>query len=115
MLDFACKQFSLKDVIKCALGLTKADQKLLDYFMEHDEEWETTENLAKTLRVNQSTVQRSVKKLFEKGIIARKQQNLDGVGYIYLYWLHERRIVRKVIMETVESWKGRVEKELKKW
>ncbi len=114
MINFACKEFRLEEVVKCALALTKADYKLLDYMMKQ-KQWFTTEELAKTLKLNLSTIQRSVKKLYEKEILERKQNNLDGGGYLFVYNIRDQKAVRDIIMNIVESWKEKVEKELQHW
>ena len=115
MIDFACKQFKLDEVIKCALGLTKADFSVLEYFMEHAEDWQTTDMVAEKLDLNLSTVQRSVKKLHEKDVLQRTQQNLDGGGYIFQYKLFSKKHIRSLIMGIVDKWKSTVENSLNKW
>jgi predicted transcriptional regulator len=65
-MDFACKEFKVEDVIKCALNLTKADLKVMKYFLNEAKKWVDTESLSKCLELDISTIQRSVKKLHEK-------------------------------------------------
>ncbi len=33
-MDFACKEFKIEDVIKCALNLTKADLNVMRHFFK---------------------------------------------------------------------------------
>ncbi len=80
-VDFACKELKVEDVIKCALNLTKADLKAMKYFLNETERWIDTDTLSKVLNLDISTIQRSVKKLHEKEILQRLQQNLDGGDY----------------------------------
>lgn len=115
MIDFACKEFKLSEVIKCGLGLSKADFDVMDSLLENDEDSFTTEQLAKTLNLNLSTVQRAMKKLFEKDIVERKQVNLDNGGYSFVYQIRSRSEIRTIIMKIVHSWSKKVEEELKKW
>jgi predicted transcriptional regulator len=115
MIDFACKEFKVEDVIKCALNLTKADLKVMKYFLNETEQWVDTESLSKALELDISTIQRSVKKLHEKEILQRSQQNLDGGGYVFRYKTHSRAKIKNIIMTVVNSWADRLGQELDKW
>lgn len=114
-MDFACKEFKIEDVIKCALSLTKADIKVMKYFLNETEQWNDTESVSKVLKLDISTIQRSVKKLHEKEILQRSQQNLDGGGYIFRYKIHSRTKIRNIIISIVNSWADRLGQELEKW
>jgi predicted transcriptional regulator len=114
-MDFACKEFKIEDVIKCALNLTKADLKVMKYFLNETEHWADTDSLSKVLQLDISTIQRSVKKLHEKEILQRSQQNLDNGGYIFRYKIHSRAKIKNIIMNVVSSWANRLEQELEKW
>lgn len=114
-MDFACKEFKIEDVIKCALSLTKADLKVMKYFLNETERWTDTESVSKALKLDLSTIQRSVKKLHEKEILQRSQQNLDGGGYVFIYKIHSRTKIRNIITSIVNSWADRLGQELEKW
>lgn len=115
MIDFACKEFKVEAIIKCSLMLTKADFKALKYLADNSKEWYTTEDLAKKLKLNLSTVQRAVKKLHEKNLAERTQNNLDNGGYIYLYRSKPKEAIAAVIMSIVNNWVAKVNSELQKW
>jgi len=115
MIDFACKEFKVEDVIKCALNLTRADLKVMKYFLNETEQWVDTESLSNVLKLDISTIQRSVKKLYEKEILQRSQQNLDGGGYVFRYKIHSRSKIKNIIMTVVNSWADRLGQELEKW
>ena len=114
MIDFACKQFKLDEVIKCGLGLTKADIKLIEMFLD-ESEWNTTSEIAQKLGFNLSTIQRSVKRLYEKGVLLRIQENLDSGGYLFLYKIKTKVALKELIMKIVNNWVKAVEKELDQW
>jgi predicted transcriptional regulator len=114
-MDFACKEFKVEDVIKCALNLTKADLKVMKYFLTATDQWVDTEFLSKALELDISTIQRSVKKLHDKEILQRSQQNLDGGGYVFKYKAHSRAKIKNIIMTVVSSWADRLEQELVRW
>jgi predicted transcriptional regulator len=115
MIDFACKRIEVRDIVKCGFGLSKADFKLMNFVIEHDEKSFTTHELAKKLKFNLSTMQRSVKKLHEAGIIERRQNNLSGGGYLFVYKAKEKRIIRNLIISIVRNWSNKVEEEINRW
>ena len=114
MIDFACKQFDLRDIIKCSLGLTRSDIQVFDHLLAHKGS-RSSEEIAGKLKLDLSTVQRAVKKLHEKGLLVRMQTNLDGGGYVFAYRVQEKRAIRKIILDIVAKWTGRVEQELESW
>lgn len=114
-MDFACKEFKVEDVIKCALSLTKADLNVMKRFLNEPDKWVDTDALSKSLKLDISTVQRSVKKLHEKEILQRSQQNLDGGGYVYIYKIHSKNQIKNIILKIVQSWADRLEQELEQW
>jgi len=115
MIDFACKRIELKEVIKCGLGLSKADIKIMKTMMENNIKWFTSEMLAKKLNLNLSTIQRSLKRMHEKGIIIRRQNNLDRGGYTYMYQIKSKKELIQIINSVVQNWTKNVESELEKW
>lgn len=114
MIDFACRQFKLDEVIKCGLGLSRADFRVMENLAQ-EQAWTTSEEIADRLGLSLSTVQRAVKKLSEDGIIDRTQSNLDGGGYVFEYRMKDRPVVRKIIIDIVRKWLKRVETEIEKW
>jgi predicted transcriptional regulator len=115
MIDFACKEFDLDDIIKCSLGMTKTEFKLVKMFLSTDKDWFTTQEVAKELKLDLSTVQRCVKSLNEKEIIIRRQENLESGGYAFRYQLKKREELRQRIKDTIFRWVSRVNDELDKW
>ena len=113
MIDFACQKIDLNDVVKCGLGLTKSDLFIFNFMRNNSTEWFSTEDIAKKVKLNLSTVQRAVKKLREAEVLILKQQNLENGGYIFLYQAENKNKIRKVILKIAESWIKKVEAELK--
>lgn len=112
LIDFACKQFSLQEVIKCSLGLTPSEQAVLQKLIDSD--WERTDQIADALSLDLSTVQRAVKKLHERGVAARRQENHDQGGYAFVYSA-DRATVKKVVQQTITTWTSTVGKEIDAW
>ena len=115
MIDFACKEFNIDEIIKCGLGITKAEYKILNYFTDTSGDWHTTEDISNELKLNLSTIQRGVKKLHEKDVLERAQNNLSGGGYTFVYKIKKRKEIRKLIIDIIHGWVSRVESEIQKW
>jgi len=115
MIDFACRQFTLDEIIKCGLGLSKADFAVMDFFLKNSTQRLSSETISKKLDLDLSTVQRAVKKLYEQKVLVRFQNNLNGGGYVFAYQIKDKDSLRKLILEIIAKWTKRVESELEKW
>jgi predicted transcriptional regulator len=115
MIDFACKQFNLEDIIKCGLSLTRTEFKIMEFFISNSDKELTTIFISKKMNLNLTTIQKAVKKLFEKKIIIRHQKNLENGGYIYTYECETKKNIRKILKEIIRSWSEKVEKQIDKW
>lgn len=114
MIDFACKRFDLNEIIKCALGLTKSDFKILKLLISNDN-YLTSSNVQKELKLDLSTAQRSLKKLRQKELILRRQKNLSSGGYVFEYKAKNKKEIREYIFKIVENWNNKVRHELEKF
>ncbi|MBM3247066.1 MarR family transcriptional regulator [Candidatus Pacearchaeota archaeon] len=113
MIDFACKRFEIEEIIRCGFGLSKADYNILVTLMRRGSGL-TTKELAHELKLDLSTTQRSVKKLFEKDIISRSQFNLPS-GYLYKYSIKDKDAIKDKIMVIIRGWVSGVETSVRNW
>ena len=114
MIDFACKQFDLKEIVKCSFGLTKSEYNLLRFLLENNKQF-TTEELAKELKLDKSTIQRGVKSLHQKGLVSRGQINQSVGGYVFLYRIKDREFLIRKMVEIIDGWSEGVKKEIRNW
>lgn len=112
-MDFACKKIDIEEVIKCSLGLTKAELLIMKTTMKQNEEADS-QKIAQQTNLDLSTVQKAVKKLHEKGILIKDQKNLEKGGYIFLYRRNSKEQIRSKIKEIVRNWFKEVENEIEK-
>ena len=113
-MDFACKSFSLDELIRCSLGLTKAEYKILDFLMKNQTKKFNTEMLSKNLRLDLSTIQRSMKKMNEKKLVKRSQINLS-VGYSFVYCICNKKDIKQIISSNIKNWTDNFYLEIEKW
>ncbi len=115
MIDFACKKFNLDEIVKCGLGLTKAELIIMKYFMKNPRVEFNSNEVSKELKLNLTTIQRAVKKLYGKKIILRHQKNLGSGGYIYTYEASAKKDVRDILKAIIKRWSSKVEDEIDLW
>lgn len=114
MIDFACKEFKLDEIVKCGLGLTKVELEIFYYIIKQND-WVDSKSLSTTLRRDSSTVQRALKKFYENELVERKQINLDKGGYTFIYVTKNKKDIRQIIMNIIHKWVKKVDIELEKW
>ncbi len=115
MIDFACKLFDISEIIKCSLNLTKSDLKILEHLISTKNESLTSDEISSNLKIDISTAQRSLKKLRDKNLIIRRQNNLSPGGYVYKYRCQDKIIIKKNINDIISNWSKKVDIELNKW
>ena len=62
MVDFACKQIELIEIIKCSFSLNKTEYKILIKLLKH-EHWVSIVQISKLTGFERSTVQKAIKNL----------------------------------------------------
>ena len=112
MNSLNCKLIQTKDVVKCALTLTKKEYEIFTFLVKNREEWFTTENLRDKLQCNLSTVQRAMKKLYESNMVDRMQNNLDTGGYIYIYKIVHRGRIFEILDKHIDNWAREAKRKL---
>ena len=113
MIDFACKRFDLNEVIRCSLSLTKTEFKILKWLMERKRD-QSSYKISKSLRIGLSTSQKAIKNIYQKGLITRRQKNLEKGGYIFVYSVKDKDFLKKRVLEIIHNWVDKVEKEIKR-
>mgnify|MGYP000429755700 CR=1 FL=1 len=114
MIDFACKQIELSDLIQCSFQLTKTEYKILVHLIEKDKK-EDVKSLAEELKLDRSTVQKAIKKLYQKELIKRNQMNIRSGGYLYVYKAKDKEKIKDEILDLIENWSTSAKESIKKW
>jgi len=105
----------LDNIIKCGLGLTKTEFKIMKYFIKITSKKCTTSSISKKLKLNLITIQKAVKKLLDDHIIIRYQKNLDNGGYVYTYECNSKYEFRKIIKGIIRNWSNKIEDKIDSW
>lgn len=115
MIDFACKKFDMQEIVKCSLSLSKSDFNILKFLLKNNSKKFSTDEISERLDLDQSTIQRSVKKLYEKGLVIRSQMNKEGGGYLFYYKIKSKAEINSLILEIIDNWTHTVKENIKKW
>jgi predicted transcriptional regulator len=114
MIDFACKKFDLKEIIRCSFGISRSDFKLFEFLLVQSDEM-TTAEISKAVSLDRTTVQKSIKKLVEKEVVKRLQINLERGGYLYRYQIKDKDLLKRNIIRIIRSWADQAEQGIKDW
>jgi len=115
MIDFACKKFDLREVIRCSLNLTKTEFRIVEYLMENSNKKFTAMEISKIFKIGLSTSQKAINEINKKNLVKRSQKNLGKGGYIFVYSIKEKLILKQKILEIIHNWIKKVENEMDKW
>jgi len=113
-LNFVCRIVSLEEILRCSFGLNKTELIIMKQLLKNRGE-HAIEEIMKNVKKDRTTIQRSVKKLFEKELINRRQINLEKGGYIFVYSAKPKRQLKEKVYKIFESFKEMVGKEIQKW
>jgi len=115
MIDFACKRFDLGDVIRCSLDLTKTEFKIMEYLLKQNDKYFTTQEISDRFGIGLSTAQKSIRRINEKHIVKRGQRNLNSGGYVFVYSINQKSILKEKILEIINNWTEKVEDRIQEW
>ena len=111
MVDWRCKKMDSKDLIKCTFDLSKTELKIFLYLLKNNISIPSIE-IAEKIDLDRTTIQKSLKKLLEKEIVDRRQNNLDNGGYVFLYSVKKKDLLKEKMKEIINEWKNSSELQL---
>ena len=111
---FACKKIDLYDIMRCSFGLTKTEHKILLNLLKSESE-NSVKSISAELSLERSTVQKAIKTLIKKGLIERKQYNLDEGGFRFYYHSIPKQDIKQKLLKSVRDWHSSVERMIDKW
>jgi len=113
-MDFACKKFDTDEVVRCVLGLGRSEFLILKFLSKNSKKF-STEEMSAFLDLDKSTIQRLIKKLHEKNLVLRFQENKAGGGYVFLYQIKNKKDIKKKIKDTLGNWTNVFYEKIEKW
>lgn len=114
MIDFACKQIDLKDLLSCSFGLNKTEYNLLLFLLEQQDSL-CVSTIGEMSGKDRTTVQKAIKKLVNQGLVEKHQVNLQTGGYTFVYKVKDKEFLKEKILEIVEHWHRGVIASIREW
>ena len=102
-----------EDVMQCFFNLNDFEIKV--YMKLVDEGPMRSDDLAKKVKKDGTTVYRSLQKLISCGICFRETKNIDRGGYYHVYSTVGPQIIRKKIQDCIKLWNTSMEKALEEF
>jgi len=113
-IDMTCIDLSVADLLRCSFGLSKREVAVLVRMLETGS-WMPVSGIAAQSRRDRSVVQRALFSLIRKGIVERSQRNRAGGGYEYLYRAHDKRALKRAILEKSRVFCQMVAGQVRQW
>lgn len=112
MKNFELDEIKISEIVKTCFKLTKAEYDIFVFFLKNKEEEYFTEEVANFLKMNLSTIQRAVKKMCEQKLLTKRQSNLKGGGYLFIYKIKSQSVIKNILEDKLDFWIAKVQKEL---
>lgn len=103
MIRFSCKKISKKDLLKCTFALNKTEYNVLNFLLKKEGEY-TTIQISEPMELDRTTIQKAIRCLVDKKLVNRKQKNISGGGYTFLYTIINRKQIKNRVKKTVRNW-----------
>lgn len=98
----------------CSFDMNKTDYKLFLFLINKKREL-TTNQISEKIGLDRTSIQKSIKRLVEKTLVLRSQTNLEKGGYLFSYKIKDKELIKKQILDIINSWNRKVNNEIEKW
>jgi len=112
-MEFACKKIDVQDIIACSLGLKKSEYKIFEEMLQSDHV--TLKDLSKKLSLDRTTLQKVLKRFSDNELVERFQENLDNGGYVFVYKIKDKTVLKKRINIAIDKWHMTAKMAIDKW
>jgi len=112
-IDFTCKRITLKDLVQCNYSLNDSEYLVFSQLIS-SKRGLSVKDLIEKIKKDRTTVQKILTKLMNRGLIMKKQVNLDR-GFMFVYFSKNKDDVIKEIEENVKSYFDGIKESLNKW
>ncbi len=112
-VDFTCKKVALKDLVQCNYNLNDSEYLIFAELMKSKKGLSVKE-LVEKIEKDRTTVQKILTKLSNRGLVMKRQMNLDR-GFMFVYFSKNREDIVKEMEENIESYFNSIKSSLEKW
>jgi len=93
----------------------KSEYKVFEALLENKDDHLTLKDLSKKLHLDRTTLQKILKRFTENELVERFQENLDSGGYIFVYKIKDKIILKKRINKAIDGWYDTARSAVEKW
>lgn len=112
-IDFTCKRVTLKDLVQCNYNLNDSEYLIFSQIMMTKKGLSVKEIVDK-IEKDRTTVQKILTKLLKRGLLMKRQVNLDR-GFMFVYFSKNKEEIVKEIEANVEIYFNNLKDSLNKW
>lgn len=112
-MEFACRTIDVQDIIACSLGLKKSEYKIFEILLVSENV--TVQDLSKKLGLDRTTLQKILKTFVANDLVERYQENLGNGGYIFIYKIRDKSILKKRIHSAIDKWHATAKQAVDAW
>ncbi len=114
MVSFACKQIDFKDLLMCSFDLNKTEYDLFLFLLDVDDSL-CVRSIAELMYKDRTTIQKAIKKLITMELVEKFQVNSPSGGYSFVYSLKNKKYLRSIMLDIVNSWHKKVVDTINNW
>jgi predicted transcriptional regulator len=112
-IDFKCKKVSLKDLVQCNYGLNESEYQIFSSLISAKGGLSVKE-LVEKVDKDRTTVQKILVKLLKRGLLMKRQINLDR-GFMFVYFSKNKSEIISEIEVNVEGYFNKIKESLETW
>lgn len=112
-IDFTCKKVTLKDLVQCNYSLNDSEYVIFSQIMMSKRGLSVKEIVDKVEK-DRTTVQKILTKLLKRGLLMKRQVNLDR-GFMFVYFSKNKEEIVKEIEDNVKCYFDSIKASLDKW
>lgn len=112
-IDFTCKRVTLRDLVQCNYNLNDSEYDIFSQLIQSKRGLSVKE-LVDKVQKDRTTVQKILSKLLRRGLLIKRQMNLDR-GFMFVYFSKNREEIVKEIEANVKSYFDNIYASLDKW
>ena len=101
-MDFTCKKVTLKDLVQCNYNLNDSEYDIFSQIMMTKNGLSVKEIVEKVQK-DRTTVQKILTKLLKRGLLMKRQVNLDR-GFMFVYFSKNKEEIIKEIEDNVKNY-----------
>ena len=112
-IDFTCKKITLRDLVQCNYNLNDSEYLVFGELMKSKSGLSVKEIVEKVEK-DRTTVQKILSKLLKRGLLMKRQMNLER-GFMFVYFSKNKQEIIEDVEKNVESYFESLRESLEKW